>query len=265
MRDYRDAKAMARRLREALTQKGADFTHSECLELVARSFGLKDWHVLSAMIEAEPSPPPAAQPANDVWSGPAILMRDVVAFPKVTFPIFVGREMSLRATGRALEGEQEALLATQMNREDDNPSAERIYSVGVVADIIEGVTLPDGTAKFVVRGRSRAHIGRLFEQDGFRRAEARLAPNAPPEADAADLVGRVLAALDAYVAAGRQISAEAYAKREQITHPGVLIDLIAAHARLAICDKQALLETIDVRRRLDRLVTLLSSPPADAA
>jgi ATP-dependent Lon protease len=267
MRDYRDAKAMARRLREALAEKGAVLGHSECLELIAKSFGLKDWHVLSAMIEAEPPPTIAAlpQPAPRVWTGPAVLMRDVVAFPKVSLPIFVGREMSLRATGQALEGEQEVLLVTQRVREDDDPPPERVHAVGVVADVLQSFKLPDGTAKFLVRGQVRAHVRRLFEEDGLRRAEATLAPSAPPGPDAADLVRRAHEALDAFVAAVGKFSPEAYSRRDEIKHPGVLIDLIAAHAAVPIEDKQLLLETIDVRLRLERLCAVLSRSAPKAA
>src|SRR5277367_2384882 len=111
MRDYRDAKAMARRLRDALTLRGVTLTHTDCLELIARSFGLKDWQVLSAMIEADGEAPAAA--AAPAWSGPVLLLRDIVVFPKMTVPIFIGRAMSKLALADAYEGEQEVLLLTQ--------------------------------------------------------------------------------------------------------------------------------------------------------
>ncbi len=145
MRDYRDAKAMARRLREALAERGAHLAHSDCLELIARSFGLKDWHVLSALIEAAAPPDAVAIPDPTAWTGPALLLRDIVVFPKVTVPVFVGREMSVRAQQRAHEGELEVLLVTQKERSDDKPAADAIYEVGIIADVLERSVLGDGS------------------------------------------------------------------------------------------------------------------------
>src|ERR1700722_12836505 len=111
MRDFRDAKAMARRLREALAQKNIPLTHTDSLELIARSFGLKDWQGLAALIAADAGP--QAAPPPQPWTRPLLPLRDIVIFPKTSAPLFVGRERSRRALTSAFTGEQELLLVTQ--------------------------------------------------------------------------------------------------------------------------------------------------------
>jgi ATP-dependent Lon protease len=266
MRDYRDAKAMARRLREALAQKGWPLTHTESLELIARSFGLKDWQVLAGLIEADGTTKPAvADPAT--WSGPALLLRDIVVFPKLTVPVFVGRAMSKLALADAYQGEQEVLLVTQKDRADDDPPPDAIYRVGVVADVLERTVLPAGQIKLLVRSRQRASILRFGQDGGFRTADATLESAARFEGPAADGVARsALAALQAYAATRENLLAPGVAERlAEIRSPGVLADLIAAHAELDIPQKQQLLETHDPRQRLEAVTRLISQATAKAA
>jgi ATP-dependent Lon protease len=262
MRDYRDAKAMARRLRGALAERGAHFAHTDCLELIARSFGLKDWHVLSAMIAAaEPQAAPGAP-----WSGPALLLRDIVVFPKLTVPVFIGREMSVRAQQRACEGESEVLLVTQKERSDDHPSADAVYGVGVIADVLERTVLADGTVKLRVRGRQRARLLALTDEAGYPRAEA--APALSPSADfvgADGLVRDAVASFEAYAVADGRFDEATRAWIRGVTHVGVLADLIAAHAHGSIADKQVILETLDPRARLVAALRLLPGQSAQAA
>jgi len=259
MRDYRDAKAMARRLREALAERGAHFAHTDCLELIARSFGLKDWHVLSAMIAG-------AEPEAAPWSGPALLLRDFVVFPKMTAPVFVGREMSLRAQQRAYEGELELLLVTQKERSDDSPGADAVYGFGVIADVLERFAQPDGTMKLLVRGRHRARVLALTNQTGYPRAEAAPVLPSPADIPGADaLVRDAVAAFEAYAAADGRFAESTRIWVRGVTHVGVLADLIAAHARGSIPEKQAILETLDPRARLAAALRLLPAPDAQAA
>ena len=266
MRDYRDAKAMARRLREALAQRGLVLTHTDCLELIARSFGLKDWHVLAALIEAE-SPADAAASDTPAWSGPVLLLRDVVAFPKLTIPVFVGRAMSKLALANAYQGEQEVLLVTQRDRADDDPPPEAIYPVGVIADVLERTVLPAGEVKLLVRGRQRATVARLALENGFRRAEATLTPDAHNDGGAASarLVLNAAAALQSYVERSKAIAPDVAERLAQIRSPGVLADLIAAHAQLPIAEKQGVLAMHDASRRLAAVVRLISERDAEAA
>jgi hypothetical protein len=103
MRDFRDAKTMARTLRSALAPKGLTLSHSECLEITARILGAKDWNVLAALIENATAPIPEASGRGgaDRWAGPLLLARDVVLFPKETLPLFIARDMSKQAVAEA--------------------------------------------------------------------------------------------------------------------------------------------------------------------
>lgn len=267
MRDYRDAKAMARRLRDALAQRGLALSHSDCLELIARSFGLKDWQVLAAMIDSgEAAPPPiAAPPPPAPWSGPLLALRDIVVFPKQTAPVFVGRELSKRAVGRAYEGELEVLLVTQRDRDDDSPGAGGLFGVGVIADVLERNVLPAGEVKLVVRGRQRARLLGVDDTPGYRRAEA--APLASGPADFAGAPARVAAATAAFDAYAETMGLPATVRSwaAGVTHAGVLGDLIAAHTAAPISEKQAILEMLDPRQRLERAVRLIAAPGVQAA
>ena len=269
MRDYRDAKAMARRLREALAQKGVSQTHTECLELIARSFGLKDWQVLAAMIEADAGGGADKAGADALsprlWSGPLLPVRDIVMFPKLTAPLFVGRARSMRALASAFTGEQELLLVTQRDRDDDDPGQNQLYPVGIIADVLQRFTLPDGTAKLIVRGRERARLLRIVETDGVRRAEAALTPSPATDVVASlPLAQAAATAFQAY-AKGKEQLEEATGSIAEIVHPGVLADLIAAHAKASISAKQAVLEMADPLRRLSMAVALIAAPDARAA
>ena len=260
MRDYRDAKAMARRLREALKAKGVSLTHTECLELIAKSFGLKDWQVLAAMIEAD-----AAGANAQLWTGPLLPLRDLVVFPKASVPLFVGRERSRRALLSAFTLEQEVLLVTQRDRHDDDPGQDQLYPVGVIADVLQRFEIPDGTFKLLVRGRERARLTRIVEADGVRRAEAMLTPSTAADVVAARPMAKAAATAFQAYAKGKEPLEEAMQAIAEIVHPGVLADLIALHARAEIPEKQAVLEMADPVRRLSMAVALIGAPDSQAA
>ncbi|MGH6958047.1 MAG: LON peptidase substrate-binding domain-containing protein [Caulobacteraceae bacterium] len=263
MRDYRDAKAMARRLREALAQKGLALTHTDCLELIARAFGLKDWNVLASMLEAGGPPDAGPEPPEAVWSGPALLLRDIVMFPRQTAPLFVGREMSKRALTHAWSGEQEVFLVAQKNREDDAPGADAIYGVGVIADILEQAVLSSGEVKLLVRGRERARLVRLLDDNGFRRADVAQegqARRSDPRADT--LMPAVREAIAARLSKDGPSRRLDGARLAEIAHPGVLADFVAGLAPLSIADKQSLLEIPEPSGRLERLLALLAHAEA---
>src|SRR6516225_4823788 len=141
MRDFRDAKAMAQSLREALKAKSVTLSHSESLELVAKTLGFHDWNVLSAAIQASQ---PEAKPKSDGAAMPLTPMRDVVFFPHVMTTIFVGRDKTKRAIENAMAGDRRLFVVTQRRSGDDDPDFAALYPVGVTADILERVELPDG-------------------------------------------------------------------------------------------------------------------------
>ena len=139
MRDFRDAKAMAQTLRDALKARSIPLTHSESLEIVARTLGFHDWNVLAAAIQASQSmlAPPRKSPISSPGSGilmPVAPMRDVVFFPQTISPIWVGREKTRRAIEAALAGDGRLFVVTQKRMDDDDPGFDALYPVGVTAD-----------------------------------------------------------------------------------------------------------------------------------
>jgi ATP-dependent Lon protease len=266
MRDFRDAKAMARRLREALAQKSVSLTHTDSLELIARSFGVKDWQVLAALIAADAVGPEAAPPPQ-LWTGPMLPLRDIVIFPKTSAPLFVGRERSRRALTSAFTGEQELLLVTQRAPEHADPSQEQLYEIGVVADVLQRLDTPDRGVKLLVRGRQRARLVRTLEVEGAWRAEAVLEPGAGAGADVAaaqPLAQAAATAFQAY-AKGKEQLDRAAAEIAEIAHPGVLADTVAMFVRAGVAEKQAVLEMRDPMRRLAMALALIPASDARAA
>ena len=149
MCDFRDAKAMAQTLREALKVKSISVSHSESLELVARTLGFHDWNVLSAAIQS--SQPVSIQAAKlrarSPSAGtviPVAPMRDVVFFPQLITPIFVGREKTRRAIESAAANGGRILVVTQKRPDDDDPDFDALHSVGVLAEIIHRAEMPHG-------------------------------------------------------------------------------------------------------------------------
>ena len=162
MRDFRDAKAMAQTLREALKAKSVPLTHSESLELVAKVLGFHDWNVLSARIQSEQQPPvteaATVPPISTDARLPTVPLRDIVLFPKMIAPLLMGREASKRAVEHAMAGDQRILAVTQRRAADDNPAPQGLYPVGVTASVIDRTTLHDGAIRLVVKSLKRAGL-----------------------------------------------------------------------------------------------------------
>src|ERR1700743_3525637 len=200
MRDFRDAKAMAQTLREALNVKSMSVTHSESLELVAKVLGFRDWNVLAARIQA--SNPAEAGTAAIVPSTPAetsipvFPMRDLVLFPQVIAPIFVGREKTRRAVERAVAGDRRVLVVAQRRGADNDPDTpEALYPIGVTATVINRQTQVDGVLKVFVSGLQRTAITRL-NNDEYLSAQAVPIDEERGESREATTLSR--AVLDAY-------------------------------------------------------------------
>ncbi len=139
MRDFRDAKAMAQTLREALKPKSVSLTHSESLELVAKMLGFHDWNVLSAHIQVNPEKDRTRTPVGiDL---PIVPCRDIVLFPNMGTPLFVGRDSTKRALECAMAGDRRVLAVTQRRAGDDDPDPSALYGVGVIATVID--LIPD--------------------------------------------------------------------------------------------------------------------------
>ena len=189
---------------------------------------------------------------------PLLPLRDIVIFPEMVTPLFVGRPRSIKALEEAMEGERHIFLVAQNDSAIDEPVKEDLYTVGTIAKISQLLKLPDGTVKLLVEGISRATVDRLIEQDDFTLVtydEIEDIQAGSLEAEA--LVRGVRTLFEAYVTFSRKIPSEVVAAVENVTLPSVLADTIAAHLSLRVDEKQELLELVDVNSRLELLMELM--------
>jgi ATP-dependent Lon protease len=264
MRDFRDAKAMAQTLREALKTKSVALTHSESLELVARILGFHDWNVLSATIQSEVQPAANPGPAIPATVGlaaenqlPTVPLRDIVLFPNLNVPLFLGRAKSIQAVECAMAKDRRILLVTQRRSGDDNPTAADLYGVGLTASVTDLLRLDDGTIKLLARTLARATIVRLAEGPFLMAEIAPFEESRGQDGEAIALSGAVLGALLAARNSG-QISF-LYDRLQESKAPGTLADAAAAILPCLIGQKQNLLETGDVVARLQAILALMQT------
>ncbi|MEK7321816.1 MAG: endopeptidase La [Pseudomonadota bacterium] len=191
---------------------------------------------------------------------PVLPLRDVVVYPHMVIPLFVGREKSIRALESAMEGDKRILLVAQRRAAVDDPQAEDIYDVGTVSSILQLLKLPDGTIKVLVEGTDRARITGLHETDQFFYAEISPISMLPPEDRESEVLMRaILGQFDQYVKLNNKVPPEILSSLAGIDDPGRLADTIAAHLLLKIEEKQGILEIESVRARLEKLMTILES------
>ncbi|MGV9006528.1 MAG: endopeptidase La [Brevundimonas sp.] len=189
---------------------------------------------------------------------PVLPLRDIVVFPHMVVPLFVGREKSVRALDEIMKGEKQILLATQKNSVDDDPASDAIYPVGVLATVLQLLKLPDGTVKVLVEGKSRARLVKFTDRTEFFEAEAVEIPEEagdPSQSEA--LLRAVVEQFENYVKLNKKVPPEALSSIPQIVEPSKMADSVAAHLSIKIADKQALLETTDVPKRLERVYGLM--------
>ncbi|MFD2643577.1 endopeptidase La [Pseudomonas japonica] len=189
---------------------------------------------------------------------PLLPLRDVVVYPHMVIPLFVGREKSIEALEAAMTGEKQILLLAQKNPADDDPGEDALYRVGTIATVLQLLKLPDGTVKVLVEGEQRGTVERFVEVDGHIRAEVALIE----ETDAADresevFVRSLLSQFEQYVQLGKKVPAEVLSSLNSIDEPGRLVDTMAAHMALKIEQKQEILEIIDLAARVEHVLALL--------
>ena len=189
---------------------------------------------------------------------PLLPLRDVVVYPHMVIPLFVGREKSIEALEAAMTGEKQILLLAQRNPADDDPGEDALYRVGTIATVLQLLKLPDGTVKVLVEGEQRGTVERYIEVDGHCRAEVTLID----ETVAADresevFVRSLLSQFEQYVQLGKKVPAEVLSSLNSIDEPGRLVDTMAAHMALKIEQKQEILEIIDLPARVEHVLALL--------
>jgi ATP-dependent Lon protease len=259
MRDFRDAKAMAQTLREALKAKSVELTHSESLELTAKMLGLRNWNVLAARIEEAGAAPPSAPVRAEPRVGlPVLPVRDLVVFPQMTVPLFVGRAKTMRAIERAMAGEKRVLVLAQKRSADDDPGADELYGTGVVAEILQTLVLPDGSMKVMVHGQHRARATRVVGGELLQAEHEPIEP-APAGEDAEELVKQVLATFERRANVDLSQPPQSMIALARIKDPGLLSDILVPHLMLGLERAQELLETADPTERLRKVLAILQT------
>ncbi|WOB77775.1 endopeptidase La [Brevundimonas nasdae] len=189
---------------------------------------------------------------------PVLPLRDIVVFPHMVVPLFVGREKSVKALDEIMKGEKQILLATQKNSVDDDPSPDAIYPIGVLASVLQLLKLPDGTVKVLVEGKGRARLTRFTDREEYFEAEAvEIEDEAGDASQAEAMLRAVVEQFENYVKLNKKVPPEALSSIPQITDTSKLADSVAAHLSVKIADKQGLLETFDVPKRLEKVYGLM--------
>jgi len=185
---------------------------------------------------------------------PVLPLRDIVVFPHMIVPLFVGREKSVRALEDVMKDDKQILLVTQKNAAQDDPLTSDIFTVGTVGTVLQLLKLPDGTVKVLVEGGQRARIVRFTDNNLFFQAAAEtIAENAGEQQETEALARTVVAQFEQYIKLNKKIPPEVLVSINQIEEPGKLADTVAAHLSLKIPEKQELLETAIVSERLEKV------------
>ena len=191
---------------------------------------------------------------------PMLPLRDVVVFPHMVIPLFVGREKSIKALDHAMESGKQIFLAAQHDAADDDPSPELIYEVGTVANILQLLKLPDGTVKVLVEGTARAAIVRYVQsEETFEVDAVEINDELIDEREAEVLIRTVVTEFEQYVKLNQKIPPEVLTSLSGIEEPGRLADTIAAHLTLRNEEKQKILEYASSRERLEHILGIMES------
>jgi ATP-dependent Lon protease len=191
---------------------------------------------------------------------PVLPLRDVVVFPHMVIPLFVGRKKSITALEHAMESGKQIMLVAQMSASDDEPTPEQIHRIGTVASILQLLKLPDGTVKVLVEGEQRAEVQQFTETEDSFTALVNMVESVPVEdREGEALMRSVLAEFDQYVKLNMKIPPEILTSLAGIDEPGRLADAIAAHLSLKIEDKQKILEMRNTRERLEHILGVMES------
>ena len=191
---------------------------------------------------------------------PLLPLRDVVVYPHMVLPLFVGRKRSIEALEHAMLDNKQVLLVAQRNASEDQPGVDDLYQVGTVSNILQLLKLPDGTIKVLVEGSYRAAVLAIDDDEQFAVASVRQIEADPiSERDAASLVKATVEQFEKYVGLSKKVPAEVLTSLSGIDEPGRLADTISAHMGVDLEEKQRVLEIADVQGRLEHLQSLMDA------
>jgi ATP-dependent Lon protease len=191
---------------------------------------------------------------------PLLPLRDVVVYPHMVIPLFVGREKSIEALEQAMATDKQVLLLAQRNASDDDPAKEDLYDIGTVSSILQLLKLPDGTVKVLVEGGERARVKGIHDEDTYFRAETESLPTSEiPSTESDALLRSAMGQFEQYVNLSKKVPSEVMTSLSGIDEPGRLADTVAAHMSLDLEQKQEILEMFDIRERLEHLLGLMEA------
>jgi len=206
------------------------------------------------------SAPRAPFVPGETGTYPVLPLRDIVVFPHMIVPLFVGREKSIRALEEVVKTDGLILLATQKNAGDDDPEIKDIYEIGTLARVLQLLKLPDSTVKVLVEGVGRAKAIAYAADEAFYQAEAVGVAEEEGKKVEVEALGRsVVSEFESYVKLNKKISPEIVAAVSQIDEPSKLADTVASHLAVKIADRQAVLEVTNVAHRLEKVLSLMES------
>ncbi|KAA9008954.1 endopeptidase La [Histidinibacterium aquaticum] len=189
---------------------------------------------------------------------PVLPLRDIVVFPHMVVPLFVGREKSVRALEEVMQDDKQILLSSQVDPSVDEPTADGIYRTGVLANVLQLLKLPDGTVKVLVEGRARVQITGFVENEDFFEASAEYLEESEGDQETVTALTRSVAQeFEKYAKVKKNIPEEALAAVSEATEPAKLADLVAGHLGIEVAQKQELLETLTVAERLEKVYGLM--------
>ncbi len=192
------------------------------------------------------------QPLNASY--PVLPLRDIVVFPHMIVPLFVGREKSVRALEEVMADDKQILLASQIDPAEDDPQSDGIYQTGVLANVLQLLKLPDGTVKVLVEGQARVRIEEYVENDSFFEAKAELLTEMPGDSTAIEALVRTVAdEFERYAKIKKNIPDEALSAVGETTDAATLADLVAGHLGIEVNQKQEILETLAISDRLEKV------------
>ena len=198
--------------------------------------------------------------SSSVIELPLLPLRDVVVYPHMVLPLFVGREKSIEALEYAMANDKQVLLVAQRNAADDDPGADDIYQMGTVSNILQLLKLPDGTIKVLVEGGYRAVVDSIDDEGNFAISGVReVISDTIPENEVEGLLRSTITQFEKYVNLSKKVPAEVLTSLTGIDEPGRLADTIAAHMSVDLEEKQRILEITGIRPRLEHLLGLMEA------
>ena len=196
------------------------------------------------------------EPLNSSY--PVLPLRDIVVFPHMIVPLFVGREKSVRALEEVMADDKQILLAAQRDPSEDDPQIDGIFDAGVIANVLQLLKLPDGTVKVLVEGQARVSVTEYLENDSFFEARAEYLEEMPGDATTIEALVRTVAQeFERYAKVKKNVPEEALASVMETDDPAKLADLVSGHLGIEVHQKQELLETLSISERLEKVYGLM--------